>query len=417
MPKNLPLVEGIDLTNPAEFAHGIPQAAFTAMRERDGLSWVEGTDSQAGFWNVTRHADVVTVSRDTDTYSSAIGHIQMYDIDEDALDARASMIDMDPPIHTRLRRLVSAAFTPRVVQSYQDAIRIRVNEALDNLETAGGGEWMKLVARPIPIGVICDILGVPETDHNYMTELSDHLVAGTSSEPLPADAYGNTTELRLLPFNSPAAHGVNEDARELAKLRRSNPGDDLVTKLLEAEVDGEKLTESEFSNFFRLMIFAGNETTRSSMGHLALNLVEFPDEFSRVRADPKLISTATEEVIRYSSAILYFRRTATRDCELNGTAIAKGEKIVMWYAAANFDPEVFDDPLRFDAGRPTPPPNVAFGGGGAHFCLGASLARLEIAILIEELLRRDITLEVVGEPTFIDSNFVNGLESVQVRIK
>ncbi|MDG1409809.1 MAG: cytochrome P450 [Acidimicrobiales bacterium] len=415
MTENLPLVEGIDLTDPAQFANGIPQAAFTAMRERDGLSWVEGTDSQAGFWNVTRYADVVTASRDTETYSSAVGHIQMYDIDEDALDARASMIDMDPPIHTRLRRLVSTVFTPRHVQSYQDTIRVRVNEALDNLESAGGGEWMELVAKPIPIGVICDIVGVPETDHDYMVELSDHLVAGTSSEPLPADAYGNETELRLLPFNSPAAHGVNEYARDLANLRRTSPGDDLVTKWLEAEVEGEKLTESEFSNFFRLMIFAGNETTRSSMGHLALNMAEFPDEFNRVRADPSLIPTATEEVIRYSSAILYFRRTATRDCELSGTAIAKGEKIVMWYAAANFDPDVYDDPLRFDAGRAAP--HVAFGGGGAHFCLGASLARLEIAVLIEELIRRDIQLEIMGEPTYVDSNFVNGLESVQVRIK
>ncbi len=416
MPSHTPLVEGIDLTDPASFSDGIPHPAFAAMRDADGLSWVPGNDEFDGFWNVTRHADVVTVSRDTDTYSSAAGHIQMYDIDEDALEARASMIDMDPPIHTRLRRLVSAAFTPRHVQSYQEDIRTRVNKALDDLEAAGGGEWMDLVAKPIPIGVICDILGVPQEDGDYMIELSDHLVAGTSSEQLPADAYGNTTDLRLLPFGSPAAHGVNEYARDLADRRRNDPGDDLVTKLLEAEVDGEKLTEAEFSRFFQLMIFAGNETTRSSMGHLALNMAEFPTEFDRVRADPSLVPTATEEVIRYSSSILYFRRTATRDCELNGTEIAAGEKIVMWYAAANFDPQVFDNPQRFDAGRPTPPANVAFGGGGAHFCLGASLARLEIAILIEELVRRDLRIEVVDDPVYVDSNFVNGLESVKVRV-
>ena len=416
MPSHTPLVEGIDLTNPAEFAHGIPHAAFAAIRETDGLSWVEGTGGQTGFWNVTRHEDVVAVSRDTETFSSAVGHIQMYDIDEDALEARASMIDMDPPIHTRLRRLVSAAFTPRHVQSYNEAIRQRVNRTLDELESVGEGDWMEIVAKPIPIGVICDILGVPEADHDLMIELSDHLVAGTSSEPLPADAYGNTTDLRLLPFSSPAAHGVNVYARDLADRRRDDPGDDLVTKLLEAEVDGEKLTEAEFSRFFQLMIFAGNETTRSSMGHLALNMVEFPDEFDRVRSDPDLLSKVTEEVIRYSSAILYFRRTATHDCELNGTAIAKGEKVVMWYAAANFDPKVFDNPLSFDAGRPTPPPNVAFGGGGAHFCLGASLARLEISILIEEILRRDLRIEVIDEPEFIDSNFVNALASVKVRV-
>ena len=408
----------VDLADPALFGSGIPHQAFAAMRVTPGLLWnAIGGDVSDGFWAVTRHADVVEVSRDPETFSSAVGHIQIYDIDDDALDARASMIDMDPPIHTRLRRLVSKAFTPRHVQSYTLAVRARVRAALDDLVAGGGGDWVDRVAKPIPIGVICDILGVPEADHALMIELSDHLVAGTSSAPLPPDAYGNTTPLRLLPFNSPAAHALNEYALNLGRRRRHDPQDDLVTKLIEAEIDGERLSEEEFANFFRLMIFAGNETTRSSMSHLALYLVDHPEQFASVRSDRTLLAGAAEEVVRYSSPILYFRRTATRDCELSGTSIAAGEKVVMYYAAADFDPEVFPDPLGFDVSRPNSPANVAFGGGGAHFCLGASLARLELAELIDEIVERNFTIEVAGEPEFVDSNFVNGIEHLEVRIR
>lgn len=413
-----PPLSPVDLSDPDLFARGIPQGVFDEIRSTPGLVWnaIDG-DPDDGYWVVARHVDVVTVSRDPETFSSAVGHIQIYDIDEDALDARASMIDMDPPIHTRLRRLVSSAFTPRHVQSYAGDIRTRARAALDAITAEGGGDWAAMVAKPIPIGVICDILGVPEQDHDLMVELSDHLVAGTSTAPLPADAYGNTTPLRLLPFNSPAAHALNEYALDLGRQRRAEPQDDLVTKLIEAEIDGERLTDDEFANFFRLMIFAGNETTRSSMSHLAMHLADHPAEFDRVRTDRSLLSSAAEEVVRYSSPILYFRRTATRDCVLSGTPIEAGEKVVMYYSAADFDETVFPDPLRFDVGRPQAPPNVAFGGGGAHFCLGASLARLELAELIDEILDRNLEIEVIGEPEFVDSNFVNGIEHVEVRVR
>ena len=407
----------IDLHNADTFAAGIPHDAFAQMRAAPGLTWSDpGPGDRTGFWSVTRHQDLVTVSRDTTTYSSEVGHIQIYDIDEDALDARASMIDLDPPIHTRLRRLVSSAFTPRHVQQYEIAIRERVGRCLDAFEAAGGGDWVKLVAAPIPIGVICDLMGVPEQDHDFMVELSDHLVAGTGNEPLDADAYGNTTELRLLPFNSPAAFGMSEYARKLGDLRRVEPADDLITKLIEAEVDGERLTDEEFANFFRLMIFAGNETTRSSMAHLAMQMVEFADEFERARHDPTLVPSLTDEVIRYSSPILYFRRTVTTSTHLGGTDLHAGDKVVMWYAAANFDDTQFPDAQAFRADRPQVPAHVAFGGGGAHFCLGASLARLEVSILIEELLHRNLRLEI-GEPQFVPSNFVNGIELLPVTLK
>lgn len=415
----------VDLADVELYSQGIPHDVFATVRATPGLCWNTITDVGTGsdgsltdgFWAVTRHADVVEVSRDTTTYSSAVGHIQIYDIDDDALESRASMIDMDPPVHTRLRRLVSSAFTPRHVLDYRQMIRERVCRCLDDITADGGGDWVATVAEPIPISVVCDLMGVPETDHDYMIELSDYLVAGTSNEPLEPDAYGNTTELRLLPFNSPAAHGINEYARELGEQRRRRPADDLITKLINAEVDGERLSDNEFTNFFRLMIFAGNETTRSAIAHLALQFDRFSDEFDRLPQDRSLIESGAEEVIRYSSPILYFRRTVTRDVELSGTPLKEGEKVVMWYAAANFDETVFVDPHRFDLGRAVPPANVAFGGGGAHFCLGAPLARLEVAILLDEIAERGLRIEVVGEPEFVRSNFVNGIEHVEVRIR
>lgn len=411
----------VDLNDAAVFAAGIPHDAFAAMRSIDGLAWTPPADRVgAGFWSVVRHGDVVTVSRDHDTFSSAVGHIQIYDIDPDALEARASMIDLDPPVHTRLRRLVSAAFTPRRVQGYRAGVRRRVQRALDTLASAGGGDWVASVAAPIPIGVICDLMGVPEADHRYLIELSDHLVAGTANEPLEPDAYGNTTDLRLLPFNSPAASAMARYALDLADRRRLHPTDDLVSALIAAEIDGERLSDDEVANFFQLMIFAGNETTRSAMAHLALHLDRFPAVFAELATDRSRLGAAVEEVIRYSSPILYFRRSVTRPVTLSGTELAPGDKVVMWYASANFDPAVFDEPLAFRLDRSAPSgsgaDHVAFGGGGVHHCLGASLARLELVELLDEILMRGIRFDEIGPPRYVESNFVNGIEQLEVTL-
>jgi cytochrome P450 len=406
-----------DLADPALYDRGIPHEVFAEMRRRPGLVWTPDTAETKGFWSVSRMAELVAVSRDAATWSSELGHIQIYDIDEDVRPVRASMIDLDPPVHTRLRRLVSAAFTPRHVLGHEPAIRARVRELLDRLVVDGEGDWVTTVAAPIPIGVICDIMGVPAADHGLMIEMSDHLVAGTSGETLDPSAYGNTAPLRELPFNSPAAFGIYDYACRARRLRLADPTDDLLSLLATVDVDGERLSETDFARFFQLMIFAGNETTRSSMAHLALHLTEHPDQFDRVRGDPSLLDQAVDEVIRYSSPILYFRRTATVDTVLAGTAVAAGEKVVMWYSSANFDELAFDDPLRFDVGRARTPAHVAFGGGGVHFCLGASLARLELSVLVQEIQRTGVELELTGEPTYVRSNFVNGIESLPVRVR
>jgi cytochrome P450 len=405
-----------DLADPAQYDRGIPHDVFADMRATPGLVWTPDNEATKGFWSVSRMAELIAVSRDHVTFSSELGHIQIYDIDEDVRNKRASLIDLDPPVHTNLRRLVSAAFTPRHVQSYEAAIRDRVSRQLDALVASGQGDWVSLVAAPIPIGVICDLMGVPAGDHDLMIEMSDYLVAGTSDNELDPHAYGNTTPLRELPFNSPAAFGIYDYACRARARCLARPTDDLLTKLATIEIDGERLNEVEFARFFQVMIFAGNETTRSSMAHLALHMVEHPGEFDRLLNNPVLLDGAVEEVIRVSTPLYYFRRTATVDTELAGTAIAAGEKVVMWYAAANFDEAVFPDPMRYDIGRPRLPTHSAFGGGGVHFCLGASLARLELAILITEIQRRGLLLQLAGSPHFVRSNFVNGIESLPVKV-
>lgn len=407
----------VDLSDPRHFDQGIPHEHFESLRAQAGLTWNAMEDGGDGFWSVTRYQEVVEVSRKPAIFSSALGHIQIYNIDADALDVRASMIDMDPPAHARLRRLVARAFLPNTLQAHQHAIAARINKTLEELCAGGGGDWVRQVSKPIPIGVICDILGVPASDHELMIELTDHLVAGTSSLPLAPDAYGNTTPLRLLPFNSPAAHGLREYADRLGAARRGQPAADLVTLLVNAEIEGEKLTAEEFSNFFRLLVFAGNETTRSAISHLALLMEQQPQAFAILREVPELIDTVVEEVVRLASPILYFRRTATRDTTLAGTRIEAGQRVVMWYASANFDARQFNKPRLLDPRRQRPRVHAGFGGGGIHICLGAWLARLELKLLISELVRRRIRLTTTTPPIYVNSNFVNGIEKLQVDVQ
>ncbi|MVO18204.1 cytochrome P450 [Rhodobacteraceae bacterium CY05] len=403
-----------DLSDPALYDAGIPHQVFAEIRKQPGLSWnpLQGED---GFWAVTRFEDIVEVSRHPETFSSATGHIQIYTVPDDCLEARASMIDMDPPNHSRLRRLVNPGFIPKNLRLFEPIVRQRASALLDDLVAEGGGDWVEKIAKPIPISIICDMLGVPEEDRNYMIELTDHLVAGTANKPLDPNAYGNTTPLRFLPFESPAAFALDNYARDLGNKRRAEPQDDLVTKLINAEVDGEKLTEAEFTNFFRLLIFAGNETTRSAMSNLVIQMVNNPEIFASIKDNPDLIDGAVEEIVRVASPILYFRRTATCDTVLSGTPVKKGEKVVMWYASGNFDEARFAAPLDYDVTRPKMP-HIGYGGGGVHTCLGAGLARIELRILLEEILKRDMKISLAEPPEYVHSNFVNGIEKLVVRL-
>ena len=325
------------------------------------------------------------------------------------------MIDMDPPDHSRLRRLVNPGFIPKNLRQYEPIVRQRARRLLDTIAADGSGDWVERIAKPIPISVICDMLGVPEKDHDYMIELTDYLVAGTSNIPLDSSAYGNTTPLRELPFESPAAYALSNYARTLGDLRRKEPQDDLVTKLVNVEIDGERLTDNEFTNFFRLLIFAGNETTRSAMSNLILQMIQFPEAFEKLKQNPGLIDGAVEEVVRYASPIMYFRRTATEDTQLSGTPIKKGEKVVMWYASGNFDADRFENPNDYNIERPVQP-HLGYGGGGVHTCLGANLARIELKVLLQEILNRDMQFKLEKPAHYVHSNFVNGIENLHVEV-
>lgn len=402
----------VDITSADQYLHGIPDNEFRSLRDRQGLSWIPYQDN--GFWAVTRHSDVQEVSRDSERFSSAIGHTNLWDLEADALEARRSLIDTDAPDHTRLRRVVSKAFTPRNIKVWENNTREIAGLALDNFVAQGGGNWVELVAAPLPINVIMSIMGVPLDDADWLVEMSNYLVEGTADDQsLPVDAFGNTTPLRLLPFNSPASHALFTYGQELGDKRRVDPKDDLVTRLVTAEIDGERLTESEYKNFFHLTIFAGNETTRTAITHGGIAFANNPEQWGMLQKDPGLLDSAVEEVLRWASPVLHMRRTATSDTEVAGTSIARGDKVVMWYCSANRDSDVFDDPFEFDITR-TNNHHFAFGGGGSHFCMGAFLARMEIKVLFEEMLARNITLTKQSEPVRSPSNFVHGVLSVDL---
>lgn len=402
----------IDIASPGLYLDGIPHERFAEMRRTDGLVWHPYEDN--GFWAVTRHADVKEMSKNPAVFSSAIGHTNLWDLEADALEARRSLIDTDAPDHTRLRRLIAKSFTPRNIQRWEDMVRVITAELLDDFLTVGSGDWVDAVAAPLPIRVILTILGVPVEDADFLVELSNYLVEGTGeTQSLPADAFGNTTELRLLPFASPASHALYEYGERLGELRRREPKDDMVTMLIQAEEDGDRLGGAEYRNLFQLLVFAGNETTRTAISHGAMALADHPDQWERIRADREMIGPAVEEILRWASPILHMRRTTSQPTELAGTEIEAGEKVVMWYASANRDEQVFDDPFRFDIGREDNP-HFSFGGGGPHLCLGAYLARLELVVLLEEMAKRDMALTRLGEPARAPSNFVHGVLSVDV---
>ncbi len=399
-----------DIADPQLYLDGIPHDRFARIRDMPGLAWHPYGDS--GFWTVSRHDDVREVSRNPDVFSSAIGHTNLWDLEADALEARRSLIDTDAPDHTRLRRLTARAFTPKNIRTWESTVRAITVELLDAFVDQRGGDWVELVSAPLPIRVILTMLGVPLEDADYLVELSNHLVEGTGdTQSIPPDAFGNTTELRLLPFNSPASHALFEYGEQLREQRRIDPRNDIVTELVQAEADGDRLSHSEFRNLFHLLVFAGNETTRTALSHGAIAFADMPEQWERVLAEPAMIDSATEEVLRWSTPVLHMRRTAAADTRLAGTRISKGDKVVMWYASSSFDERVHVDPMCFDVGREANP-HDAFGGGGPHQCLGASLARLEIAVLLDEMAKRSLRLQRTSDVERAPSNFVHGVLSV-----
>ncbi len=403
-----------DITSHDTFVAGVPYATFDRLRREDPVSWWEEADGR-GFWAVTRYEDVVGASRRPELFSSARG-IRLEDMDDEELAARRTLMEMDPPEHTRYRRLVSRAFTRKSVLAYEDAIRALARQVLDEAHGTSVLDFTELVARQLPMRMLGRLLGLPEEDSDWLVRHGDALIA--NSDPDFTDYVVDqvdTSDYRLLPFRSPVALELIGYGREAFEARRRHPGDDLLSALLAPMPDGERLDDAELANFFTLLVAAGNDTTRYTMAASMKALAERPELREELGAEPARLPVAVEELLRWASVTMHFRRTATTDTELGGRRIRAGDKVVLWFVAANYDPEQFPDPYRLDPGR-TPNDHVTFGLKSPHLCLGAHLARMELRVLLEELLSRVETVELAGPPERLRSNFIAGIKHLPVEI-
>lgn len=409
----------IELKDPDVYLHGVPHESFRLLREHDPVHWHPESDGP-GFWAITKHADVVAISKDAARFSSAARFIYYEEIDEESMAMRRSMIETDPPEHTRLRRIVSPLFTPKMVDQYRDHARAVADRLLDAAVAKERFDWVHDVCEMMPIRVFVDVFGAPESDADRLAQLANMLVAVDDPDLAPPPemyeaARARGFEPHHLPFSSPAALELFDYARDLCAARRAQPQDDLITRMVQAEWDGDRLTDSELVNFCQLLIFAGNETTRNSLATGMHQFILEPGKLDQLDRDRSLMKGAVEEILRWATPIYTFRRTATEDVELRGKTIRAGDKVMLYYISANYDEEVFDDPYVFDVARDASA-QVVFGGGGPHYCLGAFLARMQVETLFTAVLDRGLRLELDGPTARLRSNFGNGFKTLPVRV-
>jgi cholest-4-en-3-one 26-monooxygenase len=407
-------VSDVDVTDLELYRQGFPHDVFAALRRDAPVHWQRFPDGlpgrhDEGFWVLSKHEDVQAANRDTELFSALDGpQLRL----EPGL--RGTMlVSMDGREHTRLRRLISAGFTPRMVSRLDEQARRWAASIVDRALERGTCDFVRDVAYQLPMHMIADIVGIPLDDRAHVFSLtSDFLAGSTREEGVSADAYG------------PVQVQLFEYAQQLGRAKRSDPQDDVWTILSNVEVGGEDgertaLREIELDLFFMLLTVAGSETTRDAISLGLLALLEHPDQLEVLRREPDAMRPAVEEILRWASPVSYFARRAIRDTEIRGVSIAAGDRVTLWYASANRDEDVFDDPFRFDIRR-TPNPHVAFGGGGPHFCLGANLARREITILFEELLARTHDIEAIEAPTYtalgIDNPILVAVNTLPVRL-
>lgn len=392
----------VDLSDPDTFVDGIPYAAFRRLRAEAPVHW-QPEKAGRGFWCVTRYADLMAVSKDPLTFSSARGGTNIFDVSEEDMSMlRLLMLNMDPPKHNKFRRLVSTGFTARMVTQLEPHVREICADLVDRVAARESFDFVTEIAAELPLLVIAELLGVPAADRHKVFEWSNSLVGFDDPEYNTSLETGKIASVQMWAY-----------ANQLAMQRKEHPLGDLVSVLMDAEVDGDRLSEAEFDSFFLLLAVAGNETTRNLISGGMRALIEHPEERARVLANPSLLPTTIEELLRWVSPLIHFRRTATRDVEMHGQRIREGDKVVIFYPSANRDEAAFASPERFDVGR-RPNDHLAF-GIGEHFCLGANLARLEIKLIFEEMLRRLPDLELAGPVRRLRSNFINGIKAMPVR--
>jgi cholest-4-en-3-one 26-monooxygenase len=396
----------IDVIDPLGYERrGVPHEQFAWLRAHDPVHWHHDPDPRVpGFWAVTTYDEVVHVSRHPELYSSYRRLSMFTEPNEDTIELyRLMMLFMDPPQHTYQRGYVNRGFTPRMIKKLEAHVRDICHQLIDDVSPRGEAEFVRDIAAPLPLYVICELLGAPVEDRDKIFTWSNALIGFDDPDFDTSFETSAAISAEILNY-----------AHELAELRRAAPGDDIITRLLHPDDEGRELSRDEFAMFVLLLIMAGNETTRNATAGGMLAFFEHPDQWRRLLADPALIRTAADEVVRWVSPVNMFRRTATRDTELGGKRIGAGDKVVVFYPSANRDAAIFDAPDTFDVGR-TPNPHIGFGGGGPHFCLGTHLARLELTIIFDVLRERMPDIEQAGDARRLRSNFIMGIKELPVR--
>ena len=397
----------VDLSDPGFWARPNEEreAAFAALRREKPVAFFEEPEYSVanlppgpGYWALTKFDDVWHASRHPDTFSSAQG-VNIGDMPPEIAEFFGSMIAMDAPRHTKLRGIVQRGFTPRHIARIEDYIKSTAARIVDRVAPMGECDFVTEIAAQLPLQIICDMLGIPAEKHQRVFELTNMILGVGDPE------YSTTIEQLMA-----SAMELYQLAMDLGQERLDDPQDDLTTSLMQAELDGERLTTQEFGSFFILLTAAGNETTRNAISHGMKALTDHPDQRRRWMDDLAGVGpTAVDEIVRWASPVIHFRRTLTKDVEIRGRQIRAGEKVVLWYGSANRDEDHWDRPFTFDVTR-KPNDHVGFGAGGPHFCLGANLARREIQVMFEELFTRLPDIEVTGPPEMLQSSFIHGIK-------
>lgn len=406
----------INLADLDLFQNGAPWQAFAELRENSPVHWNEEEAPNHGFWGVTKYHDIVSVLRDSETFTSE-RFTNLEEVDAEQEEARRSLLETDGSRHRALRRLLQGQFTPAAVAKYETYLRGLTATTLDKAFAKGEFDFVSEVSADFPINVLVRLLDVPPEHASQLIDWGNRMVG--FDDPEHADLMMNDPEsekYRLVPFRSPAALEVYEYGDELARQRRGKDGTDLVSVLVNGEMsDGIPLTERDFHTNFLLLVVAGNETTRHTISHTMKNLIQHPDQLAILQENPDMIPWAVEEFLRYASPVYHFRRTATKDTEIRGQKIKAGQKVVPWFASGNYDTDIFDNPNKFDVAR-NPNEHMTFGRGGPHMCLGNALARIELRVMFEDLIARIDHVELAGEIDYLRSNFVHGIKRMPVKV-
>jgi cytochrome P450 len=391
------------------------EAAFKTLRRESPITHydqplIEGTAIEFpegnGFYAVTKYRDVQTASRHPETFLSGPGAVSEMDLPSEMVEYFSGMISTDDPKHARLRRIVSNAFNPRNIRAVEDSIERKADEIIERARLSGTGDFITDIAAPFPLEIICDMMGVPSSEYATVLHHSNIILSNGDPDFIPE---GQDPVLAIL--ESGAA--LTSIMEELGKYRIDNPIDDITSALVNAEIETEKLTQQELASFFVLLVTAGNETTRTAIAHGLHALTEHPDQRARLLTDYEgLAKTATDEIVRWASPVIWMRRTLAEHYTLSNFELAKGDKVLLFYSSANRDEDIFDNPDVFDVGR-TPNDHYGFGAPGPHFCLGAHLARREITVMFRKLLSQHPDIHSSGTPSQLASRFINGIKHLE----